>query len=107
VHRGCWCWWPYRRPKQQLTAQHRLTDVFNFSLPTGIHQFVPLCSTFLHIGQRKKLLSHFGKPKHCHCCTTADKSQQLNICWWVGGGGMSIGGKFYRPPAEGIFEMCV
>jgi hypothetical protein len=55
--------------------------VFNFSLPTGIHQFVPSLLHFSTHWAEKKSSCSFVKPKHCHSCTTADKSQHLLVGW--------------------------
>lgn len=53
----------------QFLSSHRHSSVRSL--------FAPL---FYTLGREKSSCS-FGKPKHCHSCTTADKSQHLLVGW--------------------------
>lgn len=55
--------------------------VFNFSLPTGIHQFVPSLLHFSTHWAEKKAHALSGSR---NIVTLVQPPIRVNICWWVG-----------------------
>ena len=113
-------WCETRSPSNRDTVllivdqKHTYFSSIQSTLPTGIHQFVPLCSTFLHIGpeqnRRKKQQLAFlylvilvvGTTPN-NIVTLRNRRPPIRKT----SGHILCRGKFYKPLAEGIFEYVV